>query len=59
MASLTGLAFQVDFLLGRGSRQNTVNGIRDTVDQINLTARQGASKASKERRDLGIYGRDW
>ena len=50
MASLTGLAFQIDFLVGRGSRQNTVNSIRDTVDEINLIARQGATKASQERR---------
>ena len=50
MASLTGLAFQIDFIVGKGSRQNTVNSIRDTVDQINLISRQGATKASQERR---------
>ena len=49
MASLTGMAFQVDFLLGRGSKANTVSGVRDTVDQINLIARQGANKSSQER----------
>ena len=50
MASLTGLAFQIDFLVGRGSRRNAVSTIRDTVDQINLVAKQGATKASAERR---------
>ena len=49
MASLTGMAFQVDFLLGRGAKANTVSGVRDTVDQINLIARQGANKSSQER----------
>ena len=58
MSSLTGLAFQIDFLVGRGSRRNAVSTIRDTVDQINLVAREGASAAAKERkknleRDLG------
>jgi len=58
MASLTGLAFQIDFLVGRGSRRNAVSTVRDTIDQINLVAKQGASKASAERRqrlekDLG------
>jgi TP901 family phage tail tape measure protein len=58
MSSLTGLAFQIDFLVGRGSRRNAVSTIRDTVDQINLVAREGASAAAKERKknlekDLG------
>ena len=35
MASLTGLAFQIDFLVGRGSRRNAVSAIRDTVDAVN------------------------
>ena len=50
MASLTGLAFQIDFLVGRGSRRNAVNQVRDTVDSINLVARAGANKAAKERK---------
>ena len=50
MASLTGLAFQIDFLLGRGSRSRAISGIRDTVDQINLISKRGASKASADRR---------
>ncbi|MAF24623.1 phage tail tape measure protein, partial [bacterium] len=50
MASLTGLAFQIDFLVGRGSRRNAVSQIRDTVDNINLVARHGATKAAKERK---------
>jgi TP901 family phage tail tape measure protein len=50
MASLTGMAFQIDFLLGRGSRQKALSGIRDTVDQINLISKQGANKASADRR---------
>jgi TP901 family phage tail tape measure protein len=58
MASLTGLAFQIDFLVGRGSRRNAVSAIRDTVDAVNLVAREGATAAAKERRanlekDLG------
>ena len=58
MSSLTGLAFQIDFLVGRGSRRNAVSAIRDTVDAVNLVAREGASAAAKERkknleRDLG------
>ena len=51
MASLTGLAFQIDFLVGRGSRRNAVNAVRDTVDSINLVARAGAKKAARERKD--------
>jgi len=58
MSSLTGLAFQIDFLVGRGSRRNAVSAIRDTVDAVNLVAREGASAAAKERKknlekDLG------
>ena len=58
MASLTGLAFQIDFLVGRGSKRNAVSAIRDTVDAVNLVAREGATAAAKERRknleaDLG------
>ena len=51
MASLTGLAFQIDFLVGRGSKRNAVNAVRDTVDSINLVARQGAKRAAKERKE--------
>ena len=50
MASLTGLAFQIDFLVGRGSRRNAVSAVRDTVDAINLTAREGARNAGRERK---------
>ena len=50
MTSLTGMAFQIDFLVGRGSRRNAVNQVRDTVDSINLVARAGANKAAKERK---------
>jgi len=50
MASLTGLAFQIDFLVGRGSRRNAVSTVKDTIDQINLVAKQGATKASADRR---------
>ena len=50
MASLTGLAFQIDFLVGRGSRRNAVSAVRDTVDNINLVARAGAKKAAQERK---------
>ena len=49
MASLTGLAFQIDFLVGRGSRRNAVSTVKDTIDQINLVAKQGATKASADR----------
>ena len=50
MTSLTGMAFQIDFLVGRGSRRNAVNAVRDTVDSVNLVARAGANKAAKERK---------
>jgi TP901 family phage tail tape measure protein len=44
------MAFQIDFLVGRGSRRNAINSVRDTVDSINLVARTGANKAAKERK---------